>query len=240
MGPMMQLRHDYRQVREATDASSFEEAMVSFANRLDFSTISAIMVVERVKQPTQYLSIGNTPEAFKDVYNSAEDASRDPVLRRLRKLNAPMVWDQQTYVEGGAADLWEKQAPYDYHTGIGMALHLPMGRHFFLGVDRRAALPSDEERLDRMMADLQLLAVYAQDTAQRIFDVGDNTAEAALTAREVEVLRWTVLGKTAGEIAQILGTSEHTVHWHAQRALRKLGCENKHAAAMRARELGLI
>ena len=231
---------EYLQVRDAGNVAAYEAALVAFANGLDFSTISAIIVTERVQESPKFISIGNTPAAFSEVYNDAGDGRRDPVLQRLKTLNCPIVWDQDTYVSGGAADLWERQAPFEYHTGIAMALHLPHGKHFYLGVDRRAPLPTDESRLTRMVADLQLLAVYAQDAAVRLFDQDGTGNAPSLTAREREVLYWTVRGKTAWAISKILGVTENTVHWHAQRALRKLGCDNKHSAALKARELGVL
>ena len=47
-----------------------------------------------------------------------------------------------------------------------------------------------------------------------------------LTARETEVLYWLQLGKTNGEIGQILGISERTAETHALRSYPKLGVEN--------------
>src|SRR5512143_4120338 len=65
----------------------------------------------------------------------------------------------------GQGELWEEQARYGYQTGIAMALHLPEGKHFMLGVDRDRALPSDRHELTRVVADLQLFAVHALDAA---------------------------------------------------------------------------
>ena len=41
-----------------------------------------------------------------------------------------------------------------------------------LGVDRDQALPSDPSELTRMVADLQLFAVHAQDAAMRMLVPG--------------------------------------------------------------------
>ena len=57
-----------------------------------------------------------------------------------------------------------------------MALHLPEGRHFMLGVDRDRALPSDRHELTRVVADLQLFAVHALDAAMRVLVPGDAVA----------------------------------------------------------------
>jgi DNA-binding CsgD family transcriptional regulator len=54
---------------------------------------------------------------------------------------------------------------------------------------------------------------------------------ATLTPRERDVLRWVSEGKTNWETAQILGRKPGTVKKHLQRVYRKLGVENRTAAA---------
>lgn len=53
-----------------------------------------------------------------------------------------------------------------------------------------------------------------------------------LSPREVEVAEWMRRGKSNEEIAIILGISAHTVKNHLERIFRKLGVENRHAAAI--------
>lgn len=65
-------------------------------------------------------------------------------------------------------------------------------------------------------------------------------ATVRLSAREITVIRWTAVGKTALEISAILSLSERTVKFHIGNAMRKLGANNKTAAAVRATALGLI
>lgn len=52
-----------------------------------------------------------------------------------------------------------------------------------------------------------------------------------LSPREREVAEWMGQGKTNEEIALILGISSHTVKNHLDKVFRKLGVENRHAAA---------
>jgi DNA-binding CsgD family transcriptional regulator len=61
-------------------------------------------------------------------------------------------------------------------------------------------------------------------------------AHLGLTPREAEVLAWISEGKTNEEIAMILGTRPNTVRKHVENIHRKLGVENRGAAAALARE----
>lgn len=61
-----------------------------------------------------------------------------------------------------------------------------------------------------------------------------------LSEREVEVLRWSAIGKTSWDISMILSISERTVHFHLQQAARKLKVSGRRAACARAVALGLV
>ena len=74
------------------------------------------------------------------------DSRRDPVLQRLLTASLPFIYDQDTYVDAGAGDLWETQAFHGFRTGISMSLHMPGGRQFLFGVDRDRPLPTDDRR----------------------------------------------------------------------------------------------
>ena len=58
-----------------------------------------------------------------------------------------------------------------------------------------------------------------------------------LTRREAEVLDWIGKGKTSGEIGTILGRSGRTISKHLERIYRKLGVENRTAAAARCLDI---
>jgi LuxR family transcriptional regulator len=61
-----------------------------------------------------------------------------------------------------------------------------------------------------------------------------------LTKREIEILRWTALGKSSEEIASVLHLSVNTINYHIKKSTAKLGAPNKTAAAVNAALLGLL
>lgn len=232
---------DCVEVGLAPDLASFEQKLVRIAHDLDFGLVSAAIVVDRPGDVSLYGMAGNTPKAFVEASRRMDGARRDPVLKRLTQLSVPFTYDQSMYVEDDAADLWEEQAAHGYRTGVSLALHMG-ARHFLLGVDREQPLPEDDERLMALLSRLQLLAVYAQEAAFRLMVPGLEGAAAApvITAREREVLQWTMKGKSAWAVGQVLSMSEHTVNFHLRNAMRKLGTSSKHQAAAKALSLGLI
>jgi DNA-binding CsgD family transcriptional regulator len=66
------------------------------------------------------------------------------------------------------------------------------------------------------------------------------TAAAALTPRELDVLRLVAQGLSNPDIARRLVLSEHTVHRHLANILRKLGLSTRTAAAAWGARAGLV
>jgi DNA-binding CsgD family transcriptional regulator len=64
--------------------------------------------------------------------------------------------------------------------------------------------------------------------------------DATLSPRELTCLTWIAQGKTAWEVAQILGITERTVTAHLTSAVTKLGAANRLQAAVIAVREGLI
>lgn len=235
------LQGDYLSVLEARNRDEFHGAVVHFAQSLGFETVSAMAVVDKGIGEAEFINVDNTPVGFQEVFSSYGSGRRDPVMQHCKRNSVPIIWSQKTYLDNDAIDIWETQAPFGYRNGIAMALHLPDGRHFFFGVDRDQALPLDNGELTRVVADLQLFAVHAQDTAMRVLISPQSQPERpALRPRELEVLRWTLDGKTAWEVAAVLAITERTVVLHLQNAMQKLGCTSKHQAVLKALRLGLI
>jgi len=234
---------DFLDVSQASDIKMFERRLISFAYGMEFPLVNAFMVVERPALKPVLMHVGNTPQAYMEVLQSSTGGARDPVLRRLRSQSIPFLYDQRTYIEARAGDLWEEQAHHGYATGVAVALHLPDHSHFVIGMDRDQALPNDDAHMTRLLADLQLLAVHAQHAASRLMKPAPAEPDGPpprLTRRQTEVLRHAMEGKSTWAIGEILGLSEHTVHFHMKAAMERLGCSTRVQAILRAAELGLL
>jgi len=235
------LQGDYQSVLEAKGQDQFRSVVVRFAQRLGFDKVSAMVAVDHVGSPPEFVAIHNASPTYLQTFENLDFSKRDPVSQHCKRNTVPIIWGQQTYLRSNAIELWEHQSQYGYRNGIAMALHLPEGRHFMLGVDRDQDLPTNGAELTRIVADLQLFAVHAQDTALRVLVSEAARPELpALTPRELEVLRWTMEGKVTNEISAILGIGDRTTVFHLQNAMLKLHCNSKHVAVVKALRLGLI
>lgn len=68
----------------------------------------------------------------------------------------------------------------------------------------------------------------------------DQAGTVTLTPRQMECLKWTMIGKTSWEVSQITGMSERTVNAHLTDAARRLNVHGRSAAVLKAQKLGLL
>jgi DNA-binding CsgD family transcriptional regulator len=233
---------DFLAVSQAADTDALQRALVDFAHRRDFGLINLVLILGERHAHGNTRVVGNTPEAYLDVARDPELACRDPMNQRLMRAHTPFFYDQRTYTDAGAGDIWDAQAPFGYRYGAATALHLPGNEHVLVGFDRDRPLPTQERSRVRLLAELQLLVVHAREAAERLMPFRPVTPAGLpqLNAREIEVLRWTMHGKSAPVTAQIVGLSAATVNYHLQAAMRKLNVASKHQAVTLAISLGLL
>jgi DNA-binding NarL/FixJ family response regulator len=98
-----------------------------------------------------------------------------------------------------------------------------------------------EEDADTVVRVIRKAAVgkvaYSEDVLAK---VGRGTMTLPLTRRERQVLKLVAQGKTSPQIARELSLVKRTVDFHVENACRKLGVDNRTAAAAKAAELELI
>ncbi len=86
---------------------------------------------------------------------------------------------------------------------------------------------------------LQLLVAFGRAVPPSALPVAETLA-AALSARELDVLRLLASGRSNEAIASELVVALSTVKWHVAHIYRKLGVSGRVQAVTRARELRLI
>lgn len=234
------LLHNYFDISQSTDKDEFKKRLVAFAHEMDFGIVGAEVVVQSEKGEPDYFYVGNRPAGFAAAADKSI-AKVDPVMLHLRRHGVPLTYDQNFYVKAGAPELWEQAAPFGYKTGIAVALRLSNNEQFILGLDRERALPSDPTELMRMVADVQLLAMHCQEAARKfLLRPEAPELEVPLTARELEILRWSRDGLTMVEVGAKVFLSPLTVKFHLKNAAIKLQTSSKTTTVLKAIKLGLI
>lgn len=238
------LQSAFEPVLNAVSVDALKAEVARFTNSLGFDHFGAYLIIDPPGLAPPPV-VESAPAAMRESMSDPVLCQVDPVMQHVKDSSLPLIWDQDTYVAAGQGLLWEAQAPFGYRTGIVLAIHMPHGRHFMIGLDSGNPLPTDGREVARMVADLQLFAVYAQQTAERVLAPGvgpqaECNAESVVSLRELECMRWAMDGKTAWETGSILNISERTVAAHLSSATHKLGAVNKSQAVLIALRRGML
>lgn len=230
------------EVLHASSVRDFTKQIVGFAQDLGFDTVAATVITDHSPTLVEFQSVTNAPEGFLAEFADPDLGRIDPINQHCKQHSSPMIWDRQTYWTPTLHELWERQVPFGYRSGIAFAMHLGRGRHYFFGAnwdhDRCEGVPNCKSIFD----DLLMFGAHSQAAA---FELSTPTRPDpgnawSLSKSELEALRWTMDGMTSWEIGLKMALSDWDVTLRLQRAMRKLGCGSKYEAVLKGIKLGLI
>jgi DNA-binding CsgD family transcriptional regulator len=231
---------------EACTDDAMRSALAELADRHDCSSGNVMTVGESSAGDLTFGNFHNMPASYLESFFDFEEARRDPVMRHVKRSSLPILWTRRNYIAVDQERAWEHMAACGLASGAAVAVHMPDGRHVTIGLDRRGELPQSSRRLTRLLGEMQLFLAHITESAFAIHEsihrpqAGAKSVIPKLTPRELEALGWTIDGKTAWEIGQIMGITERGAVKHLANATCKLGCVNKAQAVIRAVRVGLI
>jgi LuxR family transcriptional regulator, quorum-sensing system regulator BjaR1 len=198
----------------------------------DYATIAELP--SRALNTPLHIHLAHVPSEFFELYLSQGFLDCDPVVRHAVRTETPFEWHEAPYDpqhEPRAREVMERRR--DYGLNFGFTIPLPSLQSASAGVGLGSRDRPDLNR--RSKPALHLMAIY---TLARIRQLPlARTARAAplalLSDREREILILSAAGRSAGEIADVLGITKRTIDFHITAATRKLGASNKtHAVAL--------
>jgi len=196
------------------------------------------------RSPDDAIFLTNVPAKWTDRYLEQSYQDDDPIIRECLSKRLPLPWTERlkTEVRSDREDMVLADAlDFGIRRGLTVPIHGPGGE---LGIMSLYSDLSDKEFLKTVQStqhELHVMSLHFHDAVQKKLAAGESIPKPIpLTDREVEILRWTAIGKTAWEIGSILKISERTVNFHLQNLMGKLGVHNKTHAAAKAMSFGLI
>jgi DNA-binding CsgD family transcriptional regulator len=182
------------------------------------------------------------PKSWRSRYEKRRYHQLDPVVTIGSRTRQPFFWGDAEYLRQlspAPRRLFDEAGDFGIRSGFTVPVHGPGDCGLFSvsssgGFEdfREAAL--DSHVLLQVMGS-QIHAIVVE----RLVAQGE-LAPIKLTEHERVCLSWTLRGKTAWEISQIVNRSRPTIDFHLQKAMRKLGASNKFHAAFKALQAGLI
>lgn len=182
-------------------------------------------------------TLSNMPVAWRQRYRQQGYGALDPSVRHCRYSVVPLQWTEALFT--ATPDFRQDAWRHGIRHGLSMAIHDREHHISMLTLARQQRPVSADEFCLKVGQCLWLANLLHQRLATRPPGVADDV-RGHLSGRELEILRWSAEGKTAGDIATILSLSERTVNFHISSAVKKLGTGNKTAAVVRAAQAGLL
>ena len=211
--------------------------MVIAAHALGFTHCAYGMWLPTPFSNPKIVMLNNYDAAWQSHYATAGYLQIDPTVLHGRRSQIPQIWTDHTFAE--APHLWDDARASGLRVGWAQSTLNAIGVGGMLTLSRSAEDLSEVELATKEVK-MRWLANVVHSSLSRIFTAQRTAQIPKLTAREVEVLKWTADGKTSGEISDLLSVSDATVNFHVKNAVTKLQTANKTAAVVRAAMLGML
>jgi DNA-binding CsgD family transcriptional regulator len=156
------------------------------------------------------------------------------VIAEARKRMSPFSWFEAKdarILSPGEQEIWDAAVAWGWKNGFVVPVHGPEG--YFATVSMASREP-DLDLSPGKRSRLYMLAILAHERCCALAAGRSNGhRHSALSAREIECLRWVAAGKTDWEIGTILSISATTVKFHVNSARAKLGARTRAQAVAR-------
>ena len=182
--------------------------------------------------------LSNYPAAWRERYAQAAYVRADPTVLHGRKSTAPLVWHAALFAKTPA--FWDEAQSFGLQFGWAQSSLDGLGAGGMLTLARSSEALSAAELAAKQSKMRWLVQIAHLTLARAIRQRLRETAGPLLTAREIDVLKWTADGKSALDVADILLVSKNTVDFHIKNAMSKLQSCNKTAAVVQAAMLGYL
>jgi DNA-binding CsgD family transcriptional regulator len=199
-------------------------AMEKAAAALDLACF-AYLILPHVEGSSAQL-ISNYPSAWTTHYLTSHYERLDPVIQLALSGHDPFQWGPglgPVELTPQQRELFQDAAFFGIRFGFTIPIHDGRGPTAAVTYASQERSSSFQRCIEHNGRVLQLMALYFHAHARRRLNAGRNVGGVALTPREFECLQWAAHGKTAWEIAAILGISRRTASFHLDNARAKLG-----------------
>lgn len=208
--------HAGPEMERAINRTDFFRLFKSVCRTSGFDNFLLIQQVDRGARfdPTSSFHLTSIPDPERPAIARALTENKGAVLGRMLTMATPFTSGFSLDTRTG------DDAPTSNHCLLVLPLHSTDLKRYWMLLDGRRAAPGRRELAELLLDCMRIFSRFHEKIL-----AGD--ASSQLTAREIEVVRWTSEGKTSAEIAIILGLSEHTVISHITSSARKLNAVNR-------------
>lgn len=229
-------RGDLEALRDVQTKAELLEAFMRIGNSLGFPLGTMSFRSGIYAKSPSFGSVALSPPDWLKRAGDRDLSMADPVFAKVNTSVEPFIYGPDFYASHGAGNLWDLGAKYGYRNGPVASLHLSAERALIWGFDTDELLPADESRRLQLLANTQLIGIYAHQAAERLLDY----ARPILTDRQREILRHVRSGRSSYVISALTGIKPDTVEYHMKKIREVLGVRTRLQAIDKAISLGLL
>lgn len=206
------------------DVNELRAAMEEIVAALDLNRFAYLYSPRGVLSEVKLIS--NYPTDWTSHYLENTYDRIDPVIGQVQRDAEPFEWGSGSWLNtlhGRESQLMDEAAVFGIRCGFTIPVHDSSSRFAALTFAVDQCPYRFHRRLEKHRDVLRLLAMMFHAEARRALAPKHSVAGILLSPREFECLEWAARGKSAWDIAQIIGVSRRTASFHLENAKTKLG-----------------
>lgn len=185
----------------------------------------------------------NFPAAWHQIYDRDKLHEIDPVVAHCLNTTLPIIWGESISKHPAERKFYETAGSFGLRSGISYPIHGSMGEFGILNFAKDDIDLADYDVRHQSM--LALIRDYVYESSNKFARVSKRevavNAPTSLTPRELECVKWVMVGKSSWEISQILKCSEATINFHIVNLKKKFKVRTRQQAVVKAiKELLII
>jgi LuxR family transcriptional regulator, activator of conjugal transfer of Ti plasmids len=227
-------------IQTAEEETAFERVGTRLARRLGFRWFAYLHLTLDLP-----ILVSSYPSSWTSRYFDLRYQQLDPVVGRARLEHDLFCWASSASVPAGTSEqrrFFEEAMTFGIRSGITMPIRAGFGRTaaFTLATDEPTTLTERIVSESRDLVQLAGLYFHTHLTIKLKRRSAPRVTENILTQRERQCLAWAAHGKTAADIAVLIGIAPRTVVFHLENARRKLGAASIAQGVAEALRRGLL
>lgn len=214
------------------------QTLLEFSKELGFDCCAYGMRVPLPLTNPKTLMFNNYPEDWRAQYQAKNYLAVDPTVQLATHSLLPIIWTDDVFEN--ACELWEDARSFGLRIGLAQSIRDFNGVISMLTFARSNEAITEVELNAKQFKIAWLTQMAHLGMSKFLLPKMMPEVNVKLSNREIEVLRWTAMGKTSSEISCILNIAERTVNFHINNIVTKLDSPNKTSAAIKATILGFL
>jgi LuxR family quorum sensing-dependent transcriptional regulator len=173
------------------------------------------------KGRTNRFFFNSWPPGWIEIYNRGDFFRDDPFIQESDRRMESYLWTELESIQAltpRAREIYDAGRLFGWKEVIGIPIHGPAGYQGFVALATTDVVTLQAR--DRTFLEMIAHAIHSRCRKETGFGLSPDLPR--MTAREIECMKWVAVGKTNWEIGQVLSISASTVHFHVERAKKKL------------------